>query len=96
MSTVPSFSFPDLVDLQDDYKKRLTDVHYLAAVVVVLEMDRPLTKFYWMNIADSDVPFLGLIEHTNMLPKEWYDGRNILYLTNYLDRTDPVYSMSQD
>jgi protoporphyrinogen oxidase len=49
-----------------------------------------------MNIADPDVPFLGLIEHTNMLPKEWYDGRNILYLTNYLDRTDPVYSMSQD
>ncbi len=96
LSTVPSFSFPDLVDLPDDYKKRLTDVHYLAAVVVVLELDRPLTDFYWMNIADPDVPFLGLIEHTNMLPKEWYSGKNILYLTNYLDRKDPVYNMSQD
>ena len=96
LSTVPSFSFPDLVDLPDDYKKRLTDVHYLAAVVVVLELDRPLTDFYWMNIADPDVPFLGLIEHTNMLPKEWYSGKNILYLTNYLDRTDPLYKMSKD
>jgi len=96
LSTVPSFSFPDLVDLPNDYKKRLTDVHYLAAVVVVLELDRPLTDFYWMNIADPDVPFLGLIEHTNMLPKEWYSGKNILYLTNYLDRTDPLYKMSKD
>ena len=96
LSTVPSFSFPDLVDLPDDYKKRLTDVHYLAAVVVVLELTQPLTSYYWMNIADSDVPFLGLIEHTNMLPKEWYGDRNVLYLTNYLDRADPVYSMSQD
>ena len=96
LSTVPSFSFPDLVDLPADYKKRLTDVHYLAAVVVVLELTQPLTSYYWMNIADSDVPFLGLIEHTNMLPKEWYDGHNVLYLTNYLDRADPVYSMSQD
>lgn len=96
LSTVPSFSFPDLVDLPDDYKKRLTDVHYLAAVVIVLELTQPLTSYYWMNIADSDVPFLGLIEHTNMLPKAWYGGRNILYLTNYLDRADPVYSMSQD
>ena len=96
LSTVPSFSFPDLVDLPDDYKKRLTDVHYLAAVVVVLELDRPLTDFYWMNIADPDVPFLGLIEHTNMLPKEWYSGKYILYLTNYLDRTDPLYKMSKD
>ena len=96
LSTVPSFSFPDLVDLPDDYKKRLTDVHYLAAVVVVLELDRPLTDFYWMNIADPDVPFLGLIEHTNMLPNEWYSGKYILYLTNYLDRTDPLYKMSKD
>jgi len=96
LSTVPSFSFPDLVDLPSDYKKRLTDVHYLAAVVVVLELTQPLTSYYWMNIADSDVPFLGLIEHTNMLPKEWYDGRNILYLTNYLDRADTVFNMSQD
>ncbi|MBN4064217.1 NAD(P)/FAD-dependent oxidoreductase [Dehalococcoides mccartyi] len=96
LSTVPSFSFPDLVELPDDYKQRLTDVHYLAAVVVVLELSRPLTNFYWMNIADEEVPFLGLIEHTNMLPKEWYGGNHILYLTNYLDRADDVYKMSQD
>jgi protoporphyrinogen oxidase len=30
-----------------------------------------------------------------MLPKKWYDG-NILYLTNYLDRTDPLFSLSRD
>ncbi len=96
LSTVPSFSFPDLVDLPEEYKKRLTDVHYLAAVVVVLEMSQPLTSYYWMNIADPEVPFLGLIEHTNMLPKEWYSGNSVLYITNYLDRKDPVYSLSKD
>ncbi len=96
LSTVPSFSFPEMVDLPADYKKRLTDVHYLAAVVVILELSRPLTDYYWMNIADPDVPFLGLIEHTNMLPKEWYGGGNVLYITNYLDRTDPVYKMTED
>ena len=96
LSTVPSFSFPDIVELPDDYKKRLLDVHYLAAIVVILELDRPLTNFYWMNIADHTIPFLGLIEHTNMLPKEWYQGNNVLYLTNYLDRSDPVYKMSQN
>ena len=96
LSTVPSFSFPDIVELPDCYKKRLLDVHYLAAIVVILELDRPLTSFYWMNIADHTIPFLGLIEHTNMLPKEWYQGNNVLYLTNYLDRSDPVYKMSQN
>ena len=96
LSTVPSFSFPDLVDLPDDYLSRLTGVHYLAAVVVILEMSRPLTNIYWMNIADSDVPFLGLIEQTNMLPKEWYGGSNVLYIANYLDRKDELFKMSKD
>jgi len=96
LSTVPSFSFPDLVELPEEYRSRLTGVHYLAAVVVILELSRPLTNIYWMNIADSEVPFLGLIEHTNMLPKEWYGGNNVLYITNYLDRTDALFKMSKD
>ena len=96
LSTVPSFSFPEIVDLPDDYLSRLTGVHYLAAVVIVLEMSRPLTSIYWMNIADPEVPFLGLIEHTNMLPKEWYGGSNVLYITNYLDRSDAMFKMSKD
>ena len=96
LSTVPSFSFPKLVDLPADYLSRLTGVHYLAAVVVILELSRPLTDIYWMNIADPDVPFLGLIEQTNMLPKEWYGGNNVLYVTNYLDRSDALFKMSKD
>ena len=43
-----------------------------------------------------DVPFLGLIEHTNMLPKEWYGGNNVLYMANYLDRSDALFKMSKD
>ena len=96
LSTVPSFSFPELVDLPDEYLSRLKNVHYLAAVVVILEMSRPLTDIYWMNIADSDIPFLGLIEHTNMLTREWYGKNHILYLTNYLDRSEPMFKMAED
>ncbi len=97
LSTVPSFSMPSLMDeIPQSYLERLESVQYLAAVVVILEMDRPLTDYYWMNIASDDVPFLGIIEHTNMLPKEWYGGRNVVYLTNYLHRNDELFGMSPD
>ena len=96
LSTVPSYAFPSMVDLPDDYRSRLEGVTYTAAVVLILEMSRPLTNFYWMNIADRSLPFLGLIEHTNMLPKEWYGGSNLLYLTNYVDRKEPLFDMSPD
>ena len=97
LSTVPSFSMPHLMDnIPSGYLDRLQSVQYLAAVVVILELDRPLTDFYWMNIASDDVPFLGIIEHTNMLPKEWYSDRNVVYLTNYLHRNDELFNLSPD
>lgn len=96
LATVPSFSFPEMVELPDDYRTKLETVTYTAAVVLILEMTRPLTNYYWMNIADRSLPFLGLIEHTNMLPTDWYGGSHILYLTNYVDRSEPLFSMSPD
>ncbi|MBI4305135.1 MAG: FAD-dependent oxidoreductase, partial [Chloroflexi bacterium] len=96
LATVPSFVFPKLVQLPDDYRARLSGVHYLAAVVVILELSRPLTDIYWMNIADRSVPFLGIIEHTNLMSRDLYGGNYVAYLTNYLDREDRLYRMSQD
>ena len=49
-----------------------------------------------MNIADDDVPFLGLIDHTNLMRVENYGGNYVLYVTNYLDREDEMFKMSQD
>ena len=95
LATVPSFNMASLIDeIPAGYLERLDSVQYLAAVVIILEMKHRLTDFYWMNIASDDVPFLGIIEHTNMLPKEWYSDRNVVYLTNYLHRKDELFNLS--
>lgn len=96
LATTPSFEFVKLVDLPGEYRKRVADIHYMAAVVLIFEMSHPLTDTYWMNIADDEVPFLGLIEQTNLMPVENYGGNYVLYLTNYLDREDEMFKMSQD
>jgi protoporphyrinogen oxidase len=96
LATVPSYELPKLVDLPTEYRSKLESVHYLAAVVVIVELEHPLTSIYWMNIADRSVPFLGIIEQTNLMPRELYGGSHVLYLTNYLDRNEEMYRMSQD
>lgn len=96
LMTAPSFSVPALVDLPPDYRAKLDGVRYLAAVVIILEMSRPLTGIYWMNIADRSVPFLGIIEHTNLISCEQYGGNYVVYLTNYLDRKHPLYLMQPE
>ena len=52
--------------------------------VELLELDRGFSPFYWTNIADPELPFVGVIEHTNLIGRERYGGRRFLYVANYL------------
>ena len=92
IATTPSYIFTRLVpDLPEDYREVLESVRYLSAVLVILVLDRPLTAKYWLNVADRALPFVGVIEHTNMIDRSLYGGHHIVYLTNYPDRESALY-----
>jgi protoporphyrinogen oxidase len=89
LATVPGDVFEQLVEpgaLADDYLGRLRSIEYFTALCLVLEVDRQVTPYYWINVAEADVPFVGLIEHTNFVEPERYGGRRFLYVANYLPR----------
>ncbi|MBU2008561.1 MAG: NAD(P)/FAD-dependent oxidoreductase [Chloroflexi bacterium] len=71
-------------------------ISYLGAMCLVLVLDRPLTSVYWLNIADPQVPFVALVEHTNLVPPEEYGGRRIAYLSNYLPVSSPIYALGKE
>ena len=97
IATTPSYLFPRLVEgLPADYMRRLTDVNYMAAVLVILVLDRPLTNVYWLNVADRSIPFVAAIEHTNLIAPEHYGGKHIVYLSNYLSTDHPMFRMGHD
>ena len=96
IATTPSYVFTRLVTtLPQDYLDKLVNVRYLSAVLVILTLDRPLSDKYWLNIADRSLPFVGLIEHTNMIDPSLYGGRHIVYLTNYTARESDLYQKSE-
>jgi protoporphyrinogen oxidase len=89
LATVPSDVFEQLVEpgvLGEDYLRRLRSTEYFTALCLLLEVDRRVTPYYWINVADRDVPFVGLIEHTNFVEPDRYGGRRFLYVANYLPR----------
>jgi len=97
IATTPSYLFPRLVDgLPADYLRRLMDVNYMAAVLVILVLDRPLSNVYWLNVADRSIPFVAAIEHTNLIGPEHYGGKHIVYLSNYLSTEHPMFRMGHD
>jgi protoporphyrinogen oxidase len=102
VATVPNDVFEALLDddLADavgaDYLERLRTTEYHTALCLLLELDRRFSPFYWTNIADTEVPFVGLIEHTNFIDPARYDGRRFLYVANYLAPGDPLLALSED
>ncbi len=97
IATTPSYVFTRLVPpMPNEYQEKLDGVDYLSAVLMILVLDRPFTEKYWMSIADADLPFVALIEHTNMIDKSLYGGNHILYISNYPDRESDLYKSTPE
>ena len=95
LSTTPSFIFKKLIpELPKNYILKLESIDYMSAVLLILILDRPLTDKYWLNIADRSIPFVAVIEHTNLVPPDIYGGKHIVYLSNYLNTDDPMFKMN--
>lgn len=98
---IATIALPLVADLIDSwapasYVDSLKRIQYIGNVCLVLELDRELSKTYWLNVNDPSFPFVGVIEHTNFERPETYNGRHIVYLSKYLPHTDALYSMDAD
>ncbi len=97
IASTPSQIFNRVTEgLSEKYRTKLLNIKYMAAVLIILVMDHPLSDVYWLNIADRSIPFIGVIEHTNLVGSEIYGNNRIVYLSNYLAETDPLYIMSDE
>jgi protoporphyrinogen oxidase len=83
-------------ELQGDFASRYGRLDSYGAHCVILSLDRPLTDTYWLNINDPGYPFLALVEHTNYMPPEDYDGRHLIYLGNYLPMDHALFRKSDE
>lgn len=94
IATVPSYVFPRLIEgLPQDYLDKLNYVKYQAAVLIVLALKQHLSPIYWLTNSDPQVPFVAVIEQSNFVSPDLYGGLHPVYLSNYVGRESPYYSM---
>ena len=102
LATVPNPVFEQLLGPElrrgvgEGYLARLASIEYHAALCLVLELDRRFSPFYWTNVADPGLPFVGLIEQGNFVPTERYGGRRFLYVANYVPAGDELLDLSAE
>lgn len=97
VATVPSPVLAKLVpELPDGYRSKLSGAIYQAAVTMLLQTSHSLTGTYWLNISDPEVPLTAIIEHTNFIGPEHYQGKHFIYLSKYVDQAHPFLQLGDD
>jgi protoporphyrinogen oxidase len=83
-------------ELPDAYLGQLRRLRSMGAVALTVALDRPLLReVYWVNIPKREgLPFLALVEHTNMIDPAHYAGDHLLYVGDYLDPDHRYFEMS--
>jgi protoporphyrinogen oxidase len=94
--TIPGTIMSKVLKSVPQLSEAVSRIKYFGAVCVVLEMKKPLSKTYWLNVADPGFDFGGVIEHTNFISSIEYGGKYIAYLSRYFDVEDPLFNSSNE
>ena len=86
-----------LVDLPAAYRDAVVGIPFRGIVCVLLELSERLSSYYWVNVTDRlGLGCVGIIEHTNLVEPDRYEGRHLVYLAHYVDRADPAWTATSD
>jgi protoporphyrinogen oxidase len=82
--------------LTPDERDRLTSKVYGGIVCVSLLLDDPLGPYYVTNLTDEWVPFSAVIDAGNVIGREEFGGRSIVYLPKYVSPDDPLFEATHE
>ena len=95
--TIPGIYLSKILEKdQTEFASKLSDIKYFGAICVILELHKPLSSIYWLNITDDGFPFGGIIEHTNFIDKDKYNGSHIAYLSRYFAMEEKIANMTEN
>ena len=79
------------------YLQQFSKLNYLHAVNLIIESKKPLlNKTYWLNVCSDKLPIMVLVQHTNFIDKKNYGDNHILYVGNYVDRSNELLKMDKE
>jgi protoporphyrinogen oxidase len=82
-------------DLPPEYALRARSVRYKANICLTLITARRLSDYYWVTVAERGAPFVLFIEHSNLFPDPAFGVRGFIFLSRYLDASDPLFAADE-
>jgi protoporphyrinogen oxidase len=89
ISTVPiPYVVPMLPDLPDSWTQRYEAIKTVGICCVILKLRRPVSRHFWVNLANTPHELPGFIEFSNLRPV----GPHIVYAPYYMPTTNEKFS----
>jgi protoporphyrinogen oxidase len=84
IGTVPVPLYRQLIpDASSTYHGFLDRIEYMGIIVPVLVLDRPLSGYWRLNIADERFSFISVVETTTFIDPQFIGGHHLVYLPKY-------------
>lgn len=98
VASAPGVLLKLVPDLPESYTGTIRDLKSIGAVVMVAALNHQLltSGAYWLNIPKGVLPFLALVEHTNMIDVRHYGGDHLIYCGDYLPADHRYLAMAED
>jgi protoporphyrinogen oxidase len=68
------------------------DIDMQGVLNTVMLLKRGFSRHYWVATVDEAVPFQGIVESTTLIDKCETGGADMIYLTKYVHRSDPLFA----
>jgi protoporphyrinogen oxidase len=93
LATVPTPYVNGIVpDLPQSSKDAYSSIENIGVVCVIHKLKRPVTKHFWVNIVDPNLPIPGIIEFSNLRPT----SETVVYVPYYMPSSNPKFGMSDE
>ncbi len=97
ISTIALSLLPKIASaLPIDFMSKINQIDYLGVICGLLKLRQPLTDSFWVNINDSQIPFNGFIEYSNLNQHLDIGSKGIVYIPYYISTSNPRFSYSDD
>lgn len=97
IATTPSDVFARLIEgskhANTAYLEKLRSINYLGALLLIFSSDQDISKYYWHNVNDLDLPFLVFINHTKLIDSSNYNGKHVYYIGAYLPHEHDLFTL---
>ena len=91
-------SSPQLAEIAPNlpkaYIQQLNKIKYFGTVELLICLSKPLDgNFYWLNINDFSLPFIGCVQQTDLVDSREYNNNHLVYLVAYVDQKDELFNI---